>query len=289
MAAVVPFHDPDAHHLRRQELAAFVRSRRERIAPEQVGLRPSRRRRTPGLRREEVAQLAGVGVTWYTWLEQGRDINPSPQVLDAIARTLLFDVYERAHLFTLAGATDAAVPAEEDALPPGAQALLDRLEPYPALILNARYDVLAYNRMWASGFPHMDTIRREDRNCLWLLFTDTYWREVLPDWEEAASRMVAQFRSAMAEHVTEPSWKNLVARLQQASPDFVRVWARHDVQVPESYIKRFRHPEVGLLRMHYTSLWFGQRIGTRLSTYTPADEQTRERLERAHAFLGARP
>jgi transcriptional regulator with XRE-family HTH domain len=288
MAAVLPFPDPDAEHVRRQELAAFLRSRRERVAPEQVGLRPARRRRTPGLRREEVAQLAGVGVTWYTWLEQGRDINPSPQVLDAIARTLLFDVGERAHLFTLAGAANAALPAEEGALPPGAQALLDRLEPYPALILNARYDLLAYNRIWASGFPHLDSIPRDDRNCLWLLFTDPHWRKVLPDWEEAAGRIVAQYRSAMAEHVTEPAWKALVARLQQASPDFVRVWARHDVQVPETYVKLFRHPEVGLLRMHYTSLWFGQRIGTLLSTYTPADEPTRARLEQLHALVDAR-
>src|SRR5690242_21273185 len=93
----------DANAVRRHELAAFLRSRRERIRPEDVGLRPSRRRRTPGLRREEVAQLAGVGVTWYTWLEQGRDINPSAQVLDAISRTLRFDTHERSHLLTLAG------------------------------------------------------------------------------------------------------------------------------------------------------------------------------------------
>ena len=148
--------------------------------------------------------------------------------------------------------------------------------------------MLAYNRIWASGFPHLDSIPRDDRNCLWLLFTDPHWRKVLPDWEEASGRMVAQYRSAMAEHVTEPAWKALVARLQQASPDFVRVWARHDVQVPETYVKLFRHPEVGLLRLHYTSLWFGQRIGTRLSTYTPADEQTRDRLEQLHALVDAR-
>src|SRR5438034_9286590 len=95
--------------LRRRELGSFLRSRRERIHPEQVGLRPSRRRRTPGLRREEVAQLAGVGVTWYTWLEQGRDIRASAQVLDAIAKTLLFDAHERSHLFTLAGAADTLI------------------------------------------------------------------------------------------------------------------------------------------------------------------------------------
>src|SRR6266536_5913419 len=106
MAGITTLAELDAEAIRRRELGAFLRSRRERIGPEQVGLRPSRRRRTPGLRREEVAQLAGVGVTWYTWLEQGRDINASAQVLDAIARTLLFDPHERAHLFTLAGAQD---------------------------------------------------------------------------------------------------------------------------------------------------------------------------------------
>ena len=110
--------DPDATTLRRRELGAFLRSRRERIKPEQVGLRSMRRRRTPGLRREEVAQLAGVGVTWYTWLEQGREINPSAQVLDAIARTLQFDVHEHTHLFTLAGIATTSIENECQALCP---------------------------------------------------------------------------------------------------------------------------------------------------------------------------
>ena len=100
--------------------------------------------------------------------------------------------------------------------------------------------------------------------------------------------MVAQYRSAMAEHVSEPARKALVARLQQASPDFVRVWARHDVQAPETYVKLFRHPQVGLLRLHYTSLWFGQRIGTRLSTYTPARRRADPRAARAAARPGRR-
>ena len=131
--------------IRRQELAGFLRSRRERIAPEQVGLPPAARRRTPGLRREEVATLAGVGVTWYTWLEQGRDINASPQVLDAVARTLLLDPHERDHLFRLADVPDGSSLAECKALPPTAQTLLDQLEPFPAVVRNARYDMLAWN------------------------------------------------------------------------------------------------------------------------------------------------
>src|SRR5580704_9932567 len=126
------FEPADAPASRRQELAGFLRSRRERIAPEQVGLPPAARRRTPGLRREEVATLAGVGVTWYTWLEQGRDINASPQVLNAVARTLLLDQHERDHLFRLADVPDGNGPGDCAALPPTAQLLLDQLEPFPA-------------------------------------------------------------------------------------------------------------------------------------------------------------
>src|ERR1700689_4930123 len=133
---------------RRQELAGFLRSRRERIAPEQVGLPPAARRRTPGLRREEVATLAGVGVTWYTWLEQGRDINASPQVLNAVARTLLLDPHEREHLFRLAEVADASPEAECQSLPPTTQLLLDKLDPYPAMVRNGRYDTLGFNRSY---------------------------------------------------------------------------------------------------------------------------------------------
>jgi transcriptional regulator with XRE-family HTH domain len=275
--------DQDA--VRRHELAAFLRSRRERITPEQVGLRHSRRRRTPGLRREEVAQLAGVGVTWYTWIEQGRDVNASAQVLDAISRTLLFDPQERSHLFTLAGATDTTIEADTTSLPPATRLLLDRLEPFPGVVVNGRYDILAWNRIWASAFPMLDDLPAEDRNALWLIFTHPHWKRLLPDWDDAASRMVAQFRISMAEHVAEPAWKALVARLQRASSEFGEVWARHDVQEPESRVKRFRHPTAGMLRLDYTYLWLGRRLGTRLVTYTPADAETAMRLEKLHRSL----
>jgi hypothetical protein len=277
----------DADAIRRNELAAFLRSRRERIAPEQVGLHRTRRRRTPGLRREEVAQLAGVGVTWYTWLEQGRDIHASPQVLEAIARTLRFDPHERAHLFTLAGTADTKVADDCEAVSPTVQTLLDRLEPYPALAVNGRYDLLAYNRTWLSTFPHIESLPLEDRNCLWLIFTDPQWRKAVVDWNDATARMVAQFRGAMAEHVAEPAWKQLVARLHRASPEFPAVWARHDVQAPEGLIKRIKHPTAGLLRLDYTYLWLDRRLGTRITAYTPADERTRAKLAALQHTLDA--
>src|SRR5262245_37319566 len=138
---VVPLTRGKGTELRRRELGAFLRSRRERIKPEDVGLRSLRRRRTPGLRREEVAQLAGVGVTWYTWLEQGRDIHPSAEVLEAIARTLQFDSHEHAHLFTLAGLPNAATVANQCLdLCPNAVTLIEQLEPLPASVVNDRLD-----------------------------------------------------------------------------------------------------------------------------------------------------
>ncbi|HKB31037.1 MAG TPA: helix-turn-helix transcriptional regulator [Streptosporangiaceae bacterium] len=273
--------------VRRHELAAFLRSRRERIAPEQAGLPPVSRRRTPGLRREEVATLAGVGVTWYTWLEQGRDIHASPQVLDAIARALLLDPHERAHLFTLAEAQDGSPASECQSLPPTIQPLLDHLEPYPACVRNARYDLLAYNATFGHLFD-LDELPFGDRNSLWLCFTSPAWRASMIDWDDATRRMVAEFRAAMAEHVAEPAWKCLVSRLTKASPEFAQLWERHDVAAPENRTKRFLHAEAGLLRLDYTNLWLGQRLGTRMVAYVPADKETEARLYQLQRLRASR-
>jgi len=275
--------------IRRRELAGFLRSRRERIAPEQVGVPAAGRRRTPGLRREEVAQLAGVGVTWYTWLEQGRDINPSSQVLEALARTLLLDPHERSHLLTLAGTTGHAPSDESYVVSPAIRDLLRQVEPYPASVQNARYDVLAYNHGYRLMVDDLDVLDPEDRNGLWLVFTHPAWRAALVDWDEAAARMAAQYRAAMAEHVSEPAWKCLVERLRKASPEFEAIWGRHEVMAPERMTKRVLSPRVGPLRMELTTLWLCQRLGTRVVFYTPADDATRERLEALGATEVAAP
>jgi transcriptional regulator with XRE-family HTH domain len=287
-ALVIPLPTAGRTELRRRELGAFLRSRRERVKPEDVGVRYTRRRRTPGLRREEVAQLAGVGVTWYTWLEQGRDINPSAQVLDAISRTLQFDTHEHSHLFTLAGfATPTTVANQCLDLCPNALTLIEQFEPFPASIVNDRLDLLAYNRVYASFFENLDSIPVEDRNHLWLAFTDPSWRKVMIDWDDAVGTMVAEYRAAMAQHLDEPAWESLVARLHRASPEFTAVWERHDVQTIEGQKKRALHPTAGLLTLEYTNLWLGQRLGTRIVAFTPADERTRRRLEDLSASLAA--
>lgn len=268
--------EPDA---RRQELAAFLRSRRERISPEQVDLPVYGRRRTPGLRREEVAQLAGVGTTWYTWLEQGRDINPSAQVLEAVSRTLMLDAREREHLFTLAGLPLApSADAAGDAVPERLQLVLDALDPFPAVVMSARRDVLAYNRAYDRVIGPIDGLGPDERNALWRLFTDDGFRERFVDWDNGAQRLVAQFRHDLAEHVGDPSWTGLVERLAAASPDFVRMWERHDIAEAENRTKLIDLPGTGLLRLDFTHLWLGPRGGVRMTTYTPACELTRQRL-----------
>jgi transcriptional regulator with XRE-family HTH domain len=274
-AAAPPRPRLSSDELRRRELAGFLRSRRERIAPEQVGLPAGGRRRTPGLRREEVAQLAGVGVTWYTWLEQGRDIHVSDQVLEAIARTLMLDPHERAHLYTLAGSPLTQIEAESQAVTAEAHAILTKLHPFPAIVTNGRYDLLAYNRAYQVLVGDLDALPFDQRNSLWLIFTSPALRTCLVDRDHAKARMVAQYRAAMAEHVGEPAWKCMVNRLKDASPEFATLWRRHDVAQPENLTKRFLHPEIGLLQFNFTNLWLAPRAGLRLVSYTPADDATR--------------
>jgi transcriptional regulator with XRE-family HTH domain len=271
---------------RRKELGAFLRSRRETITPGQVGLPGNGRRRTPGLRREEVAQLAGVGVTWYTWLEQGRDITVSGQVLEAISRTLMLDQAERSHLFTLAGGGEHAMQKECKSLTPSIQVILDSLDPFPAVVQNARFQILAFNEAYDHLIDDVSALPFDDRNALWLCFTNPRWRAAIVDWENAAGRMAANLRALMAEHVAEPAWKSLVGRLIAASPEFAEMWERHEVRGPENRTKHLINPHVGLLNLDYTNLWFGPRLGTRLVTYTPADAETRTRLEKLAAERG---
>ncbi|KAF4405281.1 helix-turn-helix transcriptional regulator [Streptomyces lycii] len=284
-AAPAPSAPPAGSETRRRELAAFLRSRRERIAPEQAGLVRGPRRRTPGLRREEVADLAAVGVTWYTWLEQARDIHVSAQVLDAIARALQLDPNERAHLFVLGGAADPAPGKDCTGVTEGVRAMLRQLEPFPASVQNARYDILAYNRTYGQLLCDLDALPYEERNCMWLAFNNAEWAAALVDRDEAVRAMAAKFRAAMAEHIAEPAWKHLLGRLKQ-SAEFREIWERHEVLQAGNRTKRFRSRRVGLLHLEHTALWAGPRAGTRMITYVPADPESAERLHRLHALVG---
>jgi transcriptional regulator with XRE-family HTH domain len=276
---------------RRAELAAFLRIRRERITPEQAGLPPGTRRRTPGLRREEVAQLSGVGVTWYTWLEQGRPINASPQVLGAIARTLLLDQAEREHLFRLADVPDAVTAAGAgttvcEQVLPEAQEILDTLVPMPACVLNERFDLLAWNAAYAALWPGVVGAAPGERNVLWQVFTYPDCCHPYVNREEQVARLVAQLRGAYGRHVGEPAWTGFVRRLAAVSPQFARLWDEHDVASQATYLKIFRHPAYPQLTLTTTSLAVQAVPGTRMVVYRPADKATRQAISKLLAGEG---
>ena len=278
-------------HSRRAELAAFLRSRRERITPVEAGLPPGLRRRTPGLRREEVAQLAGVGVTWYTWLEQGRPINASVQVLAAVARTLRLDQAEQEHLYRLADVPDAAgAPSGPGAsceqVTPEVQGILDSLVPLPASVVNERFDLLAWNAAYAAVWPGMIGAAPAERNTLWQCFMHSECCHPYVNRDEQLSTLVAQLRGAYGRHVGEPAWTGFVRRLQALSPHFARLWAEHDVASSASYLKIFRHPAYERMVMKTTSLAVLATPGTRVVVYTPADETCRVAIDRLLAGEG---
>jgi transcriptional regulator with XRE-family HTH domain len=265
----------------RTELAQFLRSRRARLTPADVGLPPGLRRRTPGLRREEVAQLAGVGVTWYTWLEQGRPINVSVQILDAVARTLRLDQAERQHLYRLADVPAISDPEGDDyaRVPPEHQTILDGLFPLPAAIYNSRYDLLAWNESYLALFPGLVRARPAERNALWQAFTAPSCCCTIANREEELPQMVATLRAAFGRHVGEPAWTAFVRRLSMASPDFARMWAAHDVAGPQTRLKFFRCAGTGVFRMISTSLAVSANPEARMVVYTPAGEQDRPVLD----------
>jgi transcriptional regulator with XRE-family HTH domain len=270
---------------RRDELASFLRSRREHVTPEEVGLAPGLRRRTPGLRREEVAQLAGVGVTWYTWLEQGRPINASVQVLDAVARVLKLGPAERWHLYRLADVPGIPASVDTKALPDEVPPVLDALEPTPACIYNGKYDLLACNESYAAMFPSLVAAHGHERNALWQSVT------MDPDYvltECLLPHMVATVRANYARHVGEPEWVEFVERLCAVSTDFAELWATHHVAEPMPQVKKFACGEVGVVHVRTSSYDVTGAPERRLVVYlpaTPADAAKIEKL-RAHMRLG---
>jgi transcriptional regulator with XRE-family HTH domain len=281
--AAVPTPTPTPGAVRRTELAAFLRACRARITPEAVGMPPGPRRRTPGLRREEVAQLAGVGVTWYTWLEQGRRINASEQVVDSIARTLRLDAAESDHLFRLAEVTPTR-PRVARCLPDEFQGILDALDPLPASVVNARFDLLAWNEAYSSFFTGV--VGSSGRaNSLWCAFTKPTCCNPFVNRDVLLPQMVAMLRSEYGKHVGEPEWETFLAELRLASSEFTELWARQQVAGPEAVVKVYRHPAVGEIRLTTTGLYPAAVPDTRLQVYTPVDEPSRERV----AWLRAHP
>lgn len=266
----------------RAEFAGFLRSRRARLRPADVGLPDGSRRRVAGLRREEVAQLAGVGLTWYTWLEQGRPIAASAQVIASIARALQLSDDERDHLFALA---DLPLPDREARMCVG-QAHLDLLEkllPYPAAVQTSRFDIRAYNRAYRYLFDDLDEVAEEQRNCAVLLFTDTAWQRAHVDLDHAQRRIAARLRSAYGRHHEEPSWQRFIGELEEMSPRFSELWRLGDVGGERNASKHLVHARVGELNLEMSSLWIDEGLGSRVVWFSPRDAATAARLERLAA------
>jgi transcriptional regulator with XRE-family HTH domain len=247
--------------LNRPELAGFLRSRRGVVQPADVGLEAGRRRRTPGLRREEVARLAGMSVDYYVRLEQARGPRPSRQMLDAIARALRLSDDERSHLYHLAGEVPGPPPGPPREVRPSLLHLLDRLDDTPALILDAKYDVLAWNPMAAALITDFSALPPDQRNIIWRYFTDPEAR-ARHDPEGAAQfsrESVADLRAAAARYPSDAGIHQLVDRLLAHSEEFAALWAEHEVAVRRSARKRLNHPAVGRLELDCEALHVPER------------------------------
>ena len=253
---------------RRDELAAFLRARRERVTPADVGLPPGPRRRTPGLRREEVAQLAGVGVTWYTWLEQGRPINASVQVLDAIARVLRLGGSERWHLYRLAEVPGVPSPPSNENVPSEVIAVLDALDPSPACVYNGKYDLLACNEAYAALFPYLAEATGIRRNALWQMYAGPKPAPVTD--LDVCTSMIATLRANYANHVGEPAWVELIDLLCAANPEFARLWAEHPIAEPGLPVtKAFKCFGPGTVRVRATGFPLARTVDLRMVVYIP--------------------
>ncbi|MGW4647585.1 helix-turn-helix transcriptional regulator [Kitasatospora sp. NPDC004289] len=264
---------------RLQELGQFLRGRRARLSPDELGFAPSSRRRTPGLRREEVAVRAGVGTSWYTWVEQGRDINVSESVVRAISRALCLNATEEDYLFKLAGmprlAKDTSAEGVLDQM--RLAHVVDEWLPNPAFILDKFWNVLAVNAAVYEvfGFGEFNT------NLLEVYFTDRISRSRYVDSDELARVTVAKFRASMAEHFGDPQLEALVESLQERSEEFRRLWHSHEVLDADHRLKEIDHPMVGRLSfdVHHWNLAANENV--QLILHVPRrTSQTTQKLQR---------
>lgn len=235
----------DAERRRREELAAFLRDRRARMDRAAHALPDLPRGRVQGLRREEVATLAGLSVTWYTWLEQARDIRPSRQVLESLGRLFALRPVELSYLLTLGGHRELAPIGAATAEAPDRLRRLLEAFPFPAFLLAEDWTIIAWNEGYADLYPRITTLEPADRNLLWLLFTDTALRRLLPDWAEQSRQFVGEFRSDARRWLSTPRDTGIVERVSAASDDFARIWQERDVAGFVSRERAFMHPRDG--------------------------------------------
>jgi transcriptional regulator with XRE-family HTH domain len=263
----------------RQLLANFLRTRRERLSPAVYGYEGPRRR-TPGLRREEVAQIAGISTTWYTWLEQGREIHTSAQVLERIAFALRLEPHETRYLFTLAKLTPEAGTAPHapptnlgmsSAITPAIRYLLDHQGNCPAYVLGRYWDFLAWNTAADSLFGGLGDLPEAQQHMIGYVFLRAATRLLLPDWEARAQAITAEFRADCSQYAADPYFVQLVKRYREASPEFERMWEQHDVRPRTGGRRTFNHPKVGALTLEQVTLMVSNAPDIKVVILLPFD------------------
>lgn len=256
---------------RHRELAHFLRSRRERLLPENVGIPKGSRRRTPGLRRGEVAMLAGMSLEWYTYLEQGRDIQVSAEVLNSLSRVLKLDNNERRHLYTLA---HRQYPSEEkrlqNSIKPSLQNVLDELISSPAYVIDERLNVIAWNKAFCAVYGDYQLMNERERNLVWITFTSSYFREIKGEhWEGSALRCLAQFRAGYGRNIEDTWWSEQILELSNISNEFKVMWQQQEViYAPEGH-KVICHPIAGSLVFEYLAFWAADSPELQIVINTP--------------------
>lgn len=276
----------NASNGRRHELSDFLRTRRAKIVPSDVGLADGARRRTPGLRREEVALLANIGTTWYTRLEQGLPINVSADVLAAISRALRLTSDERRHLYLLAGLPLTIAPHDEERVSELTLRVLKALDPSPAYVRGRRWDVLAWNRS-ADALADFSNATGMQRNIVWRIFRDEDSQCRYGDLKCVMRRCVANFRTVAAKYPDDPAFNELIDELRTNSPEFRRLWAEHDVLGSTEGLKHFLHPDLGELILDYTGFELPGDGDIRMVVMTAEPGSESERKLRLLSELGS--
>jgi transcriptional regulator with XRE-family HTH domain len=261
-------------------LGTYLKDRRTKLDPATFGL-PMTRRRTPGLRREEVAQRANVSATWYTWLEQGRGGAPSPDVLDRIAHALMLTDVEREHIFLLGLGRQPEVRYQaREGVTPRLQRVLDALEFSPTIVKTCTWDIVAWNHAATVILANYPTIPLDQRNVLRLMFCDPKVRARQADWEGVARFIVGTFRADAARAGASREIEVLVEELSQASPEFAAMWRDHDVRAYSESLKHLRHPELGMMALEHSVFAVDGRPDLSMIVYNGATPEEAERIRK---------
>ncbi|MGY3533827.1 MULTISPECIES: helix-turn-helix transcriptional regulator [Bradyrhizobium] len=261
-------------------LGAYLKDRRSKLDPAVFGF-PPERRRTPGLRREEVAQRANISATWYTWLEQGRGGAPSADVLDRIARALMLTDVEREHLFLLGlGRTPEVRYKKSEGVTPRLQRVLDALEPRPALIRTATWDIVAWNRAATVMLTDYGSLPPRERNVLRFMFLDPRVRAAQHDWASVARFVVGAFRVDAARAGAAAEVQPFVEELCRLSPEFAALWRDNDVRTHGEGVKQLHHPNLGPVKFEYSAFAVDGRPDLSMIVYNPVDPEMTEKIRK---------